>query len=308
MQPADDNARFERLIERIAPGSRLLRTWPLAGGVSAQMTALEIVRADGTTAKWVARRLADVDPTSGDTILALEYKLLHALRATSLPTPTPIAYDPPGAIFDAPALVLGYVEGAAQLEPPDVETFIHQMAAQLAQIHRLDVAALDLSFLPRQAEIVSTRLRARPGALDEAMNEDRIRAALESVWPLPPINPPALLHGDYWPGNVLWHDDRIAAVIDWEDAALGDPLADLANTRLELLWAFGAEAMRSFTREYAKVMPGIDARHLPYWDLCAALRPIGQIGDWGLDETVERMMRERHRVFVAEALRAIGAR
>jgi aminoglycoside phosphotransferase (APT) family kinase protein len=34
---------------------------------------------------------------------------------------------------------------------------------------------------------------------------------------------------------VLWRDGRIVAVIDWEDAQVGDPLADLANTRLELL-------------------------------------------------------------------------
>ncbi|MCA9910483.1 MAG: phosphotransferase, partial [Anaerolineae bacterium] len=151
MTATDANAPFERLIQRIAPGSKLLRAWPLAGGVSAQMTALEIARADGTTAKWVARRLADVDPTSDDTILALEYKLLHALRATSLPTPTPIAYDPPGAIFDAPTLVLEYVEGAPQFEPQDMDAFIRQLAAQMAQIHHLDVAALDLAFLPRQA-------------------------------------------------------------------------------------------------------------------------------------------------------------
>jgi aminoglycoside phosphotransferase (APT) family kinase protein len=36
----------------------------------------------------------------------------------------------------------------------------------------------------------------------------------------------SLLHGDYWPDNTLWRDGRLVCVIDWEDAALGDPLAD----------------------------------------------------------------------------------
>ena len=57
---------------------------------------------------------------------------------------------------------------------------------------------------------------------------ERIRDMLASAWPFPRPNPPALLHGDYWPGNILWKDGRLAAVIDWEDACLGDPLVDLA--------------------------------------------------------------------------------
>jgi aminoglycoside phosphotransferase (APT) family kinase protein len=38
-----------------------------------------------------------------------------------------------------------------------------------------------------------------------------------------------LLHGDFWPGNALWRDGALVAILDWEDAAIGDPLADVAN-------------------------------------------------------------------------------
>ncbi len=34
-------------------------------------------------------------------------------------------------------------------------------------------------------------------------------------------------------------------------------------------------------------MTPIDFTHLPYWDLCAALRPVAQIVQWGLDDTTE---------------------
>lgn len=40
---------------------------------------------------------------------------------------------------------------------------------------------------------------------------------------------PVLIHGDLWPNHILWDPQtvRATAVIDWEDARLGDPAADL---------------------------------------------------------------------------------
>jgi Ser/Thr protein kinase RdoA (MazF antagonist) len=42
----------------------------------------------------------------------------------------------------------------------------------------------------------------------------------------------ALLHGDFHPGNLVFKNDRIKAVIDWDYARLDDPLFDLAYARL----------------------------------------------------------------------------
>ena len=116
---------------------------------------------------------------------------------------------------------------------------------------------------------------------------------------------PVLLHGDFWPGNVLWRDGRLAAVIDWEDATLGDPLADLAISRLEILWAFGIDAMFRFTHHYQSITP-FDFANLAYWDLCAALRPASKIAEWGLDDMTEKAMREGHRLFVAQAFEMLS--
>jgi len=58
--------------------------------------------------------------------------------------------------------------------------------------------------------------------------------------------------------------------------------------------------MYSFTLCYQS-MTTIDFTNLPYWDLYAALRPASKIAQWGLDETTERTMRERHRWFTAQA-------
>ena len=110
-----------------------------------------------------------------------------------------------------------------------------------------------------------------------------------------------LLHGDYWPGNVLWKDGALAAVIDWEDAARGDPLGDLANARLELLFFFGPDAPADFTRRYLAASP-IDTTDLPSWDLAVALRPIVPFTTMFPDEPTARTMRARHRWFVEQAL------
>jgi aminoglycoside phosphotransferase (APT) family kinase protein len=78
-----------------------------------------------------------------------------------------------------------------------------------------------------------------------------------------------------WPGNMVWRDERLVAVLDWEDAALGDPLADGANARLELLWARGVEAKDEFTRRYRALVPEVDFTDLSHWDLWAELRLAG---------------------------------
>jgi aminoglycoside phosphotransferase (APT) family kinase protein len=173
---------------------------------------------------------------------------------------------------------------------------------ELANIHQISDLG-EISFLPRHHQ----GFGERPETLDLAMSEDRIRDALEAAWPLPTLNQPTLLHGDYWPGNLLWRDGALAAVIDWEDASTGDPLADLGNTRLEFLWALGEDAMNEFTRRYLDNVD-VDATHLPYWDLCAALRSCSKISTWGLDEATERRMRERHHWFVMQALSALPVR
>jgi aminoglycoside phosphotransferase (APT) family kinase protein len=114
-----------------------------------------------------------------------------------------------------------------------------------------------------------------------------------------------LLHGDFWPGNIVWKDGQIAAVIDWEDAALGDPLADVANSRREILWAFGIDAMRSFTHQY-QAMTTIDFTHLPHWDLCAALRTASQIAEWATDDITKKTMREGHKWFITQAFEKLS--
>ena len=304
----DEHKAFERVAEKVAPGSRLVRIWELEGGVSAQTVAAEIERLDASQEKFVVRLHGEVDRSGNPDIAADEFRLLEIIQSAGMPVPKPLYLDTSCELFEIPYLVIAFVEGETDLDPVDTLDSARMLAEQLAAIHRVDWSRFDLSFLPAQEDRVAGRLRRQPERLDEQLNEGRIREVIESDWPPPSSNVSGLLHGDYWPGNLLWNDGEIAAVIDWEDAATGDPLADLGNCRLELCWTWGSEAMNAFTQSYRELVPSLDYTNLPLWDLYAALHPAGKMSGWGLDaETEARMVRD-HRQFVDQALAELAER
>jgi aminoglycoside phosphotransferase (APT) family kinase protein len=50
----------------------------------------------------------------------------------------------------------------------------------------------------------------------------------------PAVGRARILHGDFHPGNVLVADGSVTGVIDWPNAGLGEPAADVATTRVLL--------------------------------------------------------------------------
>jgi aminoglycoside phosphotransferase (APT) family kinase protein len=302
---------FEQLVQTIAPHSKLLRRWPLKGGISAEMTAFEIERPGGQTSRMILRRPSERTLKRNPHAAEEEYRLLQLTRSFGLATQTPYYLDQSGEIFATPYLVIEYIEGQPQFVFAPGADFTVRLATQLAKIHSLDCAKLDVSFLPRQARGVAETFGRRPATLNTSMDEGRIRDALEAAWPLPQRNASALLHGDFWPGNILWRDEQLVAVIDWEDAAVADPLIDLAISRLDIVWIFGVDAMHSFTDHYRSIM-ALDYSTLPYWDLYAALRLVrlagADLAGWaaffppfGRPDITEQTIREDYRYFIAQA-------
>jgi aminoglycoside phosphotransferase (APT) family kinase protein len=210
---------------------------------------------------------------------------------------------------DAPYLVLEYIEGAPDFTAPPAVDFIDQFARSLAEIHRIDASGWGLADNTVKVERWWLRQREQ---YDESLQEQRILDALMAAWPWRPANEPTLLHGDYWPGNVLWRNGTLVGVIDWEEARRGDPLFDVAISRLDLAWAFGADAMRRFTETYVAAS-SVDVAALPYWDLLAALRPAHYISHWatpwpgyGRPDVTVATMRTTHRTFVEQAFVALA--
>ena len=50
--------------------------------------------------------------------------------------------------------------------------------------------------------------------------------------------PPTLLHGDFWPGNLIIYPDKTLYAIDWELAAIGPGILDLVTFVQKSLWQF----------------------------------------------------------------------
>jgi aminoglycoside phosphotransferase (APT) family kinase protein len=295
---SDNRKAFERLVRNIDQSSRLLRAWDLKGGVSAQVTALEIERPDGTTERVVVRRHGRAHLKSNPNAAADEFRLLEVLHAAGLPVPAPIYVDQSGKSVASPCVVIAYIDGASEFAPASLPTFVHHLATILASIHAVDVSTV--SFLPEQAEWTAAEFHARLPELADGGDSTGIEQAIAST-AAHAENRPVLLHGDFWPGNILWKDGHLAAIIDWEDARLGDPLSDISGARLELLWAFGAEAMEQFTEDYTS-LTDIDPARLPYWDLRVAIGPAATYATWTDDAVTVQRMRERRRWFIAQAL------
>lgn len=296
--------QFALVARRCIPGGCLIRHWPLTGGISAETTALLVARPDGGEEKLVVRQHGAVDRAANPRIAATEHQLLQLLQAEGIPAPRPRFLDESCAILPSPYIVVEYIEGSPDGAPDDDDALIERMAAQLAAIHRLTPLRHDLSFLPNQAVKVTRRLSEGTASEPSWFPAARLRASLLTAWPLRRRNPPDLLHGDFWRGNLLWRDEQLVGVIDWEDARVGDPLADLANARLELLWFRGEAAMQRFTERYL-ALTGCDCTNLTFWDLYTAWRAGMRLSGWGLAPDAERNMRAGLNRFIdlAEAAR-----
>ena len=285
------NDAILQIINNTFPNSDIVRVWYPTGGVSAQVTAVEVKLAGDSIEKIIVRQ----HPTAKK-----EFTLLKKLHALGLPVQKPYTYDDSLSLPSAPYIILEYVVGNAQFLPQNMPDFLQKSVSTSTNIHKVDW--LQVHYLEQQIMHLDCQpfdnLSARILNLLKNIN---FVAQNESV----------LLHGDYWIGNLLWHNDDIVAVIDWEDAAIGDPLYDLSNARFEMLWAFGEAAMNQFTVYYQAQMPHLNYDLLPYYDLYATLKTaphIDEYADWsayGRDDITPDLIRERYRWFVSDTLRNV---
>jgi aminoglycoside phosphotransferase (APT) family kinase protein len=299
---------LSEIVETLAPGARLVASTSFRGGLSSEMVLVEAELGDDSRRRFVVRARGE----RGSSSIGVEYRLLETVWAIGLPVPEPLLLDESGTVSDQPYMVLAYVDGSTRVSDDDGVDTARRLADVLASIHEVDGSRPDFTDLPRRAARVAWALEGRRAALDDSLREGHILEVLRPHWPPSPPVRDSLLHCDLWLGNVLWAGSEVIAVIDWENAHVGDPLADLAITRLECAWSFGRDAVSALTEHYV-ARTGVDLRPLPLWDLAAALRPAGELSAWAADwrnygrpgMTSERM-RTAHRWFVDDALAALG--
>lgn len=135
--------------------------------------------------------------------------------------------------FGRPFLVMDRVAGSVpigwhDLPPPQRRALAEAAIDTLAALHRTPAGTLDVeSSRPGQAPTELGFYTQRLGRF--APLPPVLGAAL---WWLgrhePPPQRSVLVHGDFRMGNMIVDGNRLAAVLDWEMAGAGDPLADLA--------------------------------------------------------------------------------
>lgn len=302
------------IVAGVEPDSIVVGASALPGGLSSWMTTIDVERPDGSRHRLVVRRGRRPDAERDTLPFGVEFELLRCLAAHGIPVARPRMFDGSGRILHQEYVVLDFVHGQLCFATDDERGMAVQMADVLAAIHDLDVTETSLPTLPHQIDrmhgwVITDLTRRDP---DPSLREDLVRRHLDAHWP-PPATELCLVHGDYFPGNIVWNRGAIAAVIDWETAALGDPMADIATTRLDLPWAFGTMVAEEFTHRYV-TMTGRSTATLPVWELVASLRPAGTVSLWAHDLaahgrpdiTADSMQATQH-AYVDSALQRLDA-
>jgi aminoglycoside phosphotransferase (APT) family kinase protein len=267
----------------------------IAGGRS----NLTYVIGDGEH-EWILRRppLGHVLPTAHD--MAREYRVLRALRDTDVPVPRAIALCEDDAVNGAPFYVMDKVDGrilrtaadASALTAEEARAASAALIEVLGAIHRVDWEAVGLEGWGHPEGYLERQVRRWAQQWDRSKSHElpeidecirRLRNAL------PESGSPAIVHGDYRFDNTMLHPTdagRLVAVLDWEMATLGDPLADIglllvywndrddrddgASARPQISVAQGVTAQPGFftraevVERYAKAS-GRDVEHLDFY-------------------------------------------
>ena len=291
---------YAEIVARLFPGAKHVRHWALTGGVSAHIEAIEYELAEGEYQQVVVRRHGAADwKILEEDVTTTEFSLQTILFEAGFPVPEPLLLDVSGSVLPSPFLVMAMVQGVTVVDDVHLQNALHQMADFLQGLHNLDTETLSLpARLPRGEDPVNGALQYVP---DTAANA-ALRAAI-ACWVTKPAEN-TLLHGDFWPGNILWKDNKIAAVIDWEDAAIGAAASDLAGCRCEIMAMYGEPAMETFTNRYLAGATR-EMSDLPLWEVYGGFAALGTMGDWGLDPEVEALRRERTILFVGRAVREL---
>lgn len=240
-----DVARLDAWLgERLPTYGESLSVQRISLGASNEILALR----RGVETVGMLRRppLHHHDPEQAGRIMLREARVLAALAGSDVPHPRVLLACADPTVIGACFYVMEQVQGFTPMgelpspfraETETGKTLRRAMSAELAdalgrlalvdwRARGLDGFGKPAGFLDRQVErwlgqLAAYRFRDLPG-LDETAGWLRAHQ--------PPAQAPAIMHGDYQWANVMFTTGapaRLAAVVDWEQSTIGDPLLDL---------------------------------------------------------------------------------
>lgn len=285
--PLPTDEQLERVRNAIGAVS-LVHTRRIEVGLASTMDVLT----EGST-RLVLRRYA---PGAGQ-VAERETRALELMQRANIPAPAPIWVDSDG-VFDEQAILISFVDGAADLTPSNPFDWAEKMASVLARIHEVRLEGDDIDLFPPGVGEDTRKVQENPElVLDHPLGEALLRRRvmlgnhdLESEQ--------TFSHTDFWPGNTLWLNGDLAAVIDWESPAVGDREMDVAYCSLDIRYLGMDKVADHFIRCYREAS-GDPLPNFSHWEAVGLCRPMPDIAKWvpawksmGRDITEERA-RER---------------
>lgn len=179
-----------------------------------------------------------------------EYRLLAALHPLGFPVPRPLALcsdaEIIGSIFYVMELAGGrpYANGALpEFDSVRRRRIYEQLADTLADLHNIDPVAAGLGGFGKPGNYFERQVARWTRQYRDSQTDDL--PAMERLIGYLPVSLPeqsrvSIVHGDYRIDNVTFDaTGRLGAVLDWELATLGDPLADFSY--LAMQWMMPAD-------------------------------------------------------------------
>ena len=252
---------------------------PAFGSFTNDVRILDCRTPEGHTRRLVVKFMVD-QPEYSVRNATSHYHALRLAREHEIPAPEPIYLDETGDILGAPGLVMGFIAGRQVADPVDPEAWAQHQARMLLKIHsiRPSQAYRDKLFDGNRQTLyfldgdMPERLGGHPLSVDILRAVTQLKSSLVPVIPV-------LVHLDYWHGNVLWEDDAISAIVDWDFAGYGDPAIDVAYFRMNMYLRGMKSAAGVFLDEYEKGS-GQKVMNLGFRELAAAAQPLPNPTSW----------------------------
>lgn len=229
--PDDERELFAWAAE--VCGGRIVRSGQTSGGNRCRSWALDVEAPDGRRDEVFLRYGPARPPSAEPYTVRREAQVYAAIAGAPVRAPRLLATHPR---FDA--VLTERARGIAEfrrLGDADAKQAIAcDLMESLAALHAMDASGIVLDgggHGARIADHVRAELAIWRAMYDETERRDPLLdfafAWLEASMP-DPDGAVALVHGDAGPGNFLFENGRLTALIDWELAHLGDPMEDLA--------------------------------------------------------------------------------
>jgi aminoglycoside phosphotransferase (APT) family kinase protein len=296
--PSPDSV--QAVLDIIEPGANFVALHSLEGDFSNSTHLVEARASDGSLFQVVTRRYAIFGNYDRGEKARREFKTLQLLKNHGAPVPVPLYLDDTGNILGSPGIVTRYMPGKLIMAQPYPAQWAEILAKTLANIHSIPMNASNTSFLLDANSEALWFLKSK----DSMPKYISIHSKGSALWQamlnyLPNLIrvEPSLVHIDYWSGNILWDQGVISAVVDWEEAAQGDPGIDVAYCRMDMILCGMSEAADRFLLTYEKEMSK-PVTNLGFWELAAAVRPMFNPNGW----ISESPAKERFADFVDAAI------